>query len=257
LRALLTTPEGVSGALREAGDPDGHTLEGFIVSDARGAAPARLEIYANAWFQRILGALKDDFGALAAALGDAGTNDLALAYLIAHPPQHASLRHVGDRLADYLTSDPRADFFRQRWPWCGDLARFESALLDAFDAEDAPVLTRAQLAALAPEQWASLVLRVQPCARVLRLAWNVAPMTETHEAPPAPEPSSVLVWRRDESVRWRALEPFEAELFERARAGARFEDLCDAVALRVGEDSAAAEAASTLGRWVDAGLLVA
>jgi hypothetical protein len=257
LRALLTTPEGVAGALREAGDPDGRSLEGFVVSDARGAAAVRLEIYANAWFQRILGALEQDFGALAAALGEAGINDLALAYLIAHPPRHASLRHVGDRLADYLASDPRADFFRQRWPWCGDLARFESALLDAFDAEDAPVLTRAQLAALPPEQWASLVLRVQPCVRVLSLQWDVTPMTETQEAPRAPAPSRVLVWRRDEAVRWRALEPFEAELFERARAGARFEDLCDAVAERAGEDAAAAEAASTLGRWVDAGLLVA
>ena len=260
LRRLLTTPGGVGVALREAGDPEARSLEDFIASDARGAALPRLEIYANAWFQRILGALKQDYGALAAGLGDAGMNDLALAYLIAHPPRHASLRYVGDRLADYLADDARADFFRRRWPWCADLARFETALLDAFDAADAPVLARAQLARLLPEQWPALVLRVQPCARLLRLAWNVGPMTEKARAAPAPqapEPSSFLVWRRDETVRWRALEPLEAELFAAAQAGACFEDVCAAAARAIGDDAAPAEAAGMLGRWVDAELLVA
>ena len=62
--------------------------------------------------------LKADFGALAAQAGDAGINDVVLAYLIACPPSHASLRHAGDRLAAYLADDPRAEPFRSRWPWC-------------------------------------------------------------------------------------------------------------------------------------------
>ena len=263
LRALLTTPEGVAGALREAGDPEGRTLAGFVVSDARGSAPQRLEIYANAWFQRILGALKDDFGALATQLGDAGTNDLALAYLIAHPPRHASLRYVGAQLADYLARDARAEFFRRHWPWCADLARFETALLDAFDAADAPVLARAELAALPPERWPTLRLRLQPSARLLNLDWDVAPMREAHEqdhslpAPQAPGANVQLVWRRDETVRWRALEALEAELLRAAQAGYGFEELCRRAARELGEEAAPAEAAALLGRWVDAGVLAA
>jgi hypothetical protein len=263
LRALWTTPGGVAEALREAGDPEGRSLEGFVRSDARAPARDRLEVYANAWFQRLLGALKGDFGALAAQAGDAGINDVVLAYLIAEPPRHASLRHAGDRLAGYLADDPRAAPFRRRWPWCADLARFELALLDAFDAADAPVLARAALAALPPEDWPALVLRVQPCVQVLELAWPVAPLREGFErgvaAPPPAAPVSnwQLVWRRDEVVRWRESSPVEAELIARARAGECFEEICAAASRALGDDAAPAHAAALLARWVDAGMLAA
>ena len=39
---LLTAPEGVAAALREAGDPDGRSLAGWLVSDARADAAAHL-----------------------------------------------------------------------------------------------------------------------------------------------------------------------------------------------------------------------
>jgi hypothetical protein len=261
---LLTAPEGVGAALRESGDAEGRSLGGFIVSDARLAATARLEVYANAYFARLFGVLKDDFGALAAALGEAGMNDAVTAYLLACPPRHASIRHAGDRLAEFLAGHPAALPFRRRWPFCADLARLETALGDAFDAADAPRLSREALAALSPEEWPALVLRLQPCVRVLRLAWPVLPLREAFErdaalpAPPgSPVANAVLVWRRDERVRWRELEPLEAELLEATRVGASFESHCAAAAREHGEAAAPAQAAALLAGWVEGGLLVA
>jgi hypothetical protein len=263
LRKLLAAPEGVAAALREAGDPTAASLAGFVVSDAILAALPRLEVYANAYFLRILDALKDDFGALAAALGPEGIHDVVTAYLLAHPPRHPSLRHAGNRLSAFLADDPRAAPFRRRWPWCADLARLETALQDAFDAPDAPALGRERLATLAPDAWPALRLRVQPCVRVLRLAWPVAALytaweSDASQTPPAaPEANCVLVWRRDESVRWRALESLEAELLESTQAGARFEALCEIAATARGEAAAPALVAGLLGRWVETGLLAA
>ncbi len=263
LRELLTAPEGVAAALREAGDLTGASLEGFVVSDATQAALPRLEIYANAYFQRILDALKGDFGALAAALGEAGIHDVVTAYLLAHPPRHASLRYAGDRLAAFLQDDPRAAPFRRRWPWCADLARLETALCDAFDAPDAPLLLRERLSALPPEEWPALRLRFQPCVRLLRLAWPVAALysawqSDAPQAPPAAsEANAVLVWRRIESVRWRALEALESDLLENAQGGARFEALCEIAARAQGEVAAPALVAGLLGHWLDTGLLAA
>jgi len=263
LRELLASPEGVGAALREAGDPSAASLSGFVVSDAILAALPRLEVYANAYFLRILDVLKDDFGALAAALGEAGIHDVVTGYLLAHPPRHPSLRHVGDRLAAYLEGDPRAEPFRRRWPWCADLARLETALQDAFDAPDAAALRREALAALPQDVWPTLRLGFQPCVRVLHLGWPVAALYAAWESdapiepPAARESVAVLVWRRDESVRWRALEPLEAELLERARTGTRFAALCEIAAAARGEAGAPALVAALLGHWVETGLLAA
>ncbi|HEX5066802.1 MAG TPA: putative DNA-binding domain-containing protein, partial [Myxococcota bacterium] len=186
LRALFTAPEGVAAALREAGDPDGRSLADFVVGDARAGAVARLEVYANAYFARLLEVLTEDFGALAAGIGADGMNDVATAYLGACPPRRPSIRHAGDRLAAFLAEHPAALPFRRRWPWCADLARLETAILDAFDAEDAPLLAREALAATPPDDWAALRLRLAPCVRVLRLAWPVVEMREAHEREEAP-----------------------------------------------------------------------
>jgi len=262
LRALFTAPEGVAAALREAGDPDGRSLDGFVVSDARQGAVTRLEIYANAYFARLLEVLTEDFGALAASTGADGMNDVVTAYLLACPPRRPSIRHAGERLSAFLAEHPAALPFRQRWPWCADLARLETSLGDAFDAGDAPLLTREALASLPPAEWPSLVLRVQPCVRVLRLAWPVLPLREAYErdappaAPPAaPSDSAALVWRRDEQVRFRALEALEASLLEAASRGEDFGSLCALAAQSLGDAEAPTYAAERLAGWIDVGLL--
>lgn len=262
LRALFTAPEGVAAALREAGDPDARSLEGFVVSDSALGARARLDVYANAYFARLLEVLTDDFGALAASLGAGGMNDVVTAYLLACPPRHPSIRHAGDRLADFLAAHPAALPFRRRWPWCADLARLEWAIGEAFDAADAPLLARDALASLPPASWSTLVLRVQPCVRVLRLAWPVLAMRAAYERdealpppPAAPEANAALVWRRDEQARFRACEPLEAALLEAASRGADFGSLCTLAADALGDAAAPAYAAARLGAWVDAGLL--
>lgn len=261
--ALLTAPDGVGAALREAGDAQGASLAGFVAGDARLDATSRLEVYANAYFARILDVLTQDFGALAAALGREGMNDVATAYLLAHPSRHFSIRHVGARLAAYLADDPRAAPLRVRWPWCADLARLETALGDAFDAADVPLLSREALAALPPDAWPDLRLHFAPCVRLLRLAWPVRTLREAFErdaTPPplvTPAPETLLVWRRDESVRWRAILPLEAELLEAALAGAPFEALCATAAGALGEAAAPGYAAESLARWVHDALLAA
>ncbi|HVN40631.1 MAG TPA: DNA-binding domain-containing protein [Myxococcota bacterium] len=264
LRHLLTSPEGVAAALREAGAPDDRSLAGFVVSDGRLDAASRLEVYANAYFARLHAVLCDDFGALAAALGDEWMNDVVAAYLLACPPRRPSIRHAGERLADFLAAHPAALPFRRRFPWCADLARLEHALCDAFDAADARPRTRESLAALLPDAWPALRLPLAPCARVLRLEWNVVPLREAYErdetpaAPPAaPQANAALVWRRDELVRFRALDPLEAALLERAAAGESFEALCAAAAREVGDAEAPARAAQLLAGWIDAGLIAA
>lgn len=261
-RRLVTAPEGVASALAEAGDATGASLEEWLVSDALLPATQRLEVYANAYFFRIRDALAEDYVALAAGLGEEGFHDLVTAYLCAHPPQRPSLRHAGERLADYLAHSPGAAPFRRRWPWAADLARLEWARADAFDAADAPVLDRTALAALPPERWSALRLYFDASVQLLRLDWPVQRAREaTQRGAPfpsidTPSPTVICVWRRRERVHDRALEPLEASLLDSARQGADFETLCGVAAASLGETEAPAYAAGCLERWLRDELLV-
>lgn len=264
LARLLAAPSGVRAALAERGDPEGASLRDLVRGDARLGAAERLEVYANAYFHRIHDALLDDHGALAAALGPEGFHDLVTAYLMVHPPEQPSLRDAGARLPRFLEGDPAAEPFRRRWRFAPDLARLEKALLDAFDAPDAAPLARAELERLPPEAWEALPLRLHPSARLVPVRHPVAAVRAAFEeagaeavrAPEAPEPGTLLVWRRAERVRFRALEEEEARLLGRLREGERFGALCEHLAAEAGAEDAPALAAAHLAAWIDAELLV-
>ncbi len=53
-----------------------------------------------------------------------------------------------------------------------ELARWEWAMTEVFDAADADALGVGDLAQIAPEEWADLRFALHPSARRLALAWN-------------------------------------------------------------------------------------
>lgn len=260
LRALVAAPDGVAAALASA-DPDERRANEALLRDARGVTGAvRLEVYANAYFGRIRDVLAESYPALRASLGAELFHDLVTAYLIWHPPRHASIRRVGDALPGFLAGDAGGDPFRRRAPFAANLAELESARLDAFDAADAPVVGRAALARIPPARWAELRLRFAPSLRLLRLAWPVERLwaaTERGEPAPViePAPHAVLVWRRDERVLHRAADPLEAECLVAALAGEAFGGLCERIAGPQGDEAAPSVAAGLLAGWLDAGLV--
>jgi hypothetical protein len=265
---LISEPEGIQGALAAEEDALGRGLSGLLRSD-RGLAPEdRLSVYANAYFVRIQECLRSDFGALARALGPAAFHDLVKTYLMAHPPSHPSLRYAGKDLARFLETEPFAAIFARRCAYCADLARLEWALSNAFDAKDAPVLSREDLAGVAPEAWAGLRLKPSPSLALLSLGFPVQTVRErfdhesedeTWDAPPALEPAQTYlrVWRREEHVYYRAIPALEAELLGSLERGLDFGTVCERVAQEVGEAAAAAHAAGFLEAWISAGLLSA
>jgi len=258
---LITAPEGVAPVLAEDGDPRGRNLEVWLTGDRALGAVRRLDVYANAYFLRIHDCLKQDYGALSAALGAEAFHDLATAYLLAHPPRHPSLRFAGVALANFLAADPAAAPFRRRWPWAADLARLEWALVDAFDAADEPSLQREDLARLPVDRWPALRLRFHPSLRLLRLSWPVQVLRGAWERgeplPPVEAAAATVgVWRCGERVVFRTVPPLEATLLASACAGVGFGALCERAAEDLGEDAAPGYAAERVAQWVADELLV-
>ena len=247
LRELITAP---SSEQRE------RVAAELLRGDAQRTAGVRLEVYAHAWLHRIHGALADDYGALARVLGAAAFRELVIVYLRAHPPHRPSLRDAGADLPGFLAGSPAAAALRERHPFAPDLARLEWALLEAFDAADAAPLPREALAAVPPERWADLRFVFQPSLQLLSLDFPVDRLRRAHDqeeaglpAVSAPLPTRVCVWRSEERVFHRALEPIEAEGLARALAGASFGRLCEGIAARLSEAEAPLRAANMLARW--------
>jgi len=256
LRKLITAPDGADAALRE------REAAKLLRGDPERPAAVRLAVYAHAWFHRIHGALADDFGALARVLGQETFRELVLAYLRAHPPHRPSLRDAGAKLPEFLAGSKDAAALRDRFVFAPDLARLEWALLEAFDSADAPPLPREALAAIPPERWAGLCLRFQPSLRLLALDFPVDRLRRAHDSDQAEIPAALAplstrmcVWRSEERVFHRALEPIEAEALARALAGAPFGRLCEGIAARLSETEAPLRAAEMLARWQEDGWL--
>lgn len=227
----------------------------------RASGDPLLRIYQHAYRARLVAALRDNFGVLPRAMGDEAFDELALAYLQAHPSRHPSIRWFGDRLPAFMAE--RDDLVPH--PAFVDLARMEWALRNAFDAADAPALSAAGLATRAPEQWPGWVLRFQPSAQLLALRWRVEPawralQSAADDGLPEPEPGehTLLVWRPQLETRWRSVtNDIEAVLLPAAMQGQDFSALCERAAQQVGDEQAAAAVVGVLQQWLGEGLLAA
>jgi hypothetical protein len=269
LSSWIRAPEGVARALAEddARAPDSEPgaalrrLEGLIRSDAALAAAGRLDIYANAYFHRIHGVLRDDYPALEGALGADLFRDLVTSYLLVLPSRHPSLRYMGDRLPGFMASHEAAAGIRDRAPWAADLAAFEWARVDVFDAEDAPLLTREALAARAPETFGTLWLCLGPWVRLEHFEhpvdgfWRLGCEGEQPASNAWADPVGMLVWRQHEKVVHRRVDPLEEEALTLTKSGSDFANLCEWLATRVDEADAPAQAAGWLEQWLADGLL--
>lgn len=265
----IRAPEGVAAALAEedaASDRDSQgaamrRLENLIRSDTTLNATGRLEIYANAYFHRILGVLEGDYPALRQALGAAPFNDLVTSYLLVEPSRHASLRYAGSRLANFISSHAAAAGIRERTAWAADLAILEWARIDVFDMADGAVLARESLASLTPEKFGSLFLRLGAWAQLRSFGypvdriWTSANRGEEMASEAPAVTTHAVIWRKNEAVLHRRIEGHEEAALALVGRGIRFDELCEWAGTKVGDAEAPALAAGWLERWLADGLL--
>ena len=253
--AYLVTRLGRGDADRPSDESDWRAaLRERFRSDRGISAADRLSIYEHAYFARIHAVLKEDHGALHAAVGDDAFHDLVKLYLMAHPSRSFSLRFVGDRFPEFLAG-PVADVIRSRWPFLVDLASLERALIDVFDAPDDEVLERPSLASVSPERWPELQLELVAAHRLLRLEWPVHTLHESHLADQpitdlVESPTVILVHRRRERVGYRAIEAFEEQVLGQVRDGANFATLCGFASDLVGDAAGPRRILELLERWM-------
>ena len=231
---------------------------GEILDSPREKREVLFGVYRHAYGSRLVEAIGNDHELLHAYLGDEMFGEMGYAYVAANPSRHPNLRWFSQGLPDFLGSAaPYCDY-----PILSDLAAFEKALNDVFDAREAPALAVADMAAFAPELWNDLKFTAHPSAIRLDLATNAFAVwlaLRDDETPPdavtLEPPCRLLVWRQDVVPLFRELSAEEAMMWDEAASGIPFGVLCAMLATYDDPDGAAARGAGYLHSWVTAGLL--
>ncbi len=262
LYRLIAAPEGVAAGIAAERERLSPELDDLLAGDDRLTAVERLEIYANAYFYRILDCLKDDFPATLAIVGADNFHNLITGYLIAHPPTQPSIDRVGEHLAEFLRDHP----MREKWPFLADLALLEGTLLAVFRAANAEVLTAEAIRSVPAGKWPALKMRTHPAVAMLDCEWRVDELLRDFEnsagtgrrahLAAAREKTNVLVWRQNLHASYRRLENVERTPLALANKEVTFATICDAIAAASDDRDPLALINELLTRWLGEGLLV-
>ncbi|MBV8054445.1 MAG: putative DNA-binding domain-containing protein [Deltaproteobacteria bacterium] len=265
LYRLITTPAGVEEAAGHERALQAHGLETVIAGNEGLSADDRLGIYANAYFYRLLDVFKEDFPCTYTVLGDVNFHNLITGYLIEYPPSEPSLLYAGRCLPHYLkTISGPARAAAAHVPFLADLARLERACIEVFHGADAEALEHMSLRSLAPESWPMLRLRLHPAAQIFDIEWRIDVLMDAIKEgrqwePPKRASATILVWRKQWLVHYRALEAGERAALKTAASSADFASICAALASELEAAAGVTELAAITNRmltgWLHDGIL--
>jgi hypothetical protein len=236
-------------------------LETVINRSRNLTAEERLEIYVDAYHERLLECLAEEFAATRGALGDDLFHAVAFGYLESYPSRSYTLHALGANFARYLEETrlhERACPADSPPDWGEiviELAQFERLERDVFDGpgtEREGVLDEQGLSKIVSADWGTLRFVPAPSLRLGQFGhpvhdWARAFRRSGQTLPFESRPVRLAISRRDYVVEVAELQPAEAQLLGALAAGHPLSQALDTLI----ESSAVHDPAleSELGRW--------
>lgn len=137
----------------------------------------RLEIYAEAYFTRVLESMKSDFQITHRVLGEISFQKLVSDYLKKHPSQTTNIGELGRYFPDYIAS---YDDLKEV-PFLEALAKMEWLMIEAFYANDTGFLNRSIIGALTDEDWAVAKFILAPSIFLVESIWPLDQFWKYHD----------------------------------------------------------------------------
>ena len=238
-------------------------LDAAQLEASQGIAPnLGLQIYTHAYAARLREALHSDHAALAWYLGDERWLRACNDYIARHPSQHRSLRHFGNQLPEFLRHHPS----HGAHPRIAELAAFERALLDSFDAADAPTADWQALLAMPEAAWPTLCPRFHPSLVRQSTRTNAVQVwMAAQSGQPVPKNRRIVGVRRTHWAIWRdidlithfrSLSEPEVAALDHFRASGDFAACCELLMQWLPADDVPAQALAFLRQWCSDGWIV-
>jgi hypothetical protein len=277
MQSVLMHPGGVvegmkSPQSRQHLDIAQDDLESVILPSRALESSARLEIYVDAYFERLLECLREEFTATRYAVGDELFDALAFGYLQHYPSRSYTLNTLGERFPKFLAETRLHEHetpsgAAENWPdLVIELATFERVLRDVFDglgSEGRAVLNFEKLSEISAEKWGELRLQVAPCLRLHRFdhpvhAYWSAFKNGQRPDPPALKTTCLAISRRNFVVERQELTHIEFELLSRIARGETVAEALAGTTALPGVDWKALERGvpAWFGQWTVAGFFL-
>lgn len=227
----------------------------LVAADRIAESKPRLVTYIDAYRLRLLEVLGNDYPVLKAAIGDDAFEKMGHGYIDAWPSTTPSVRWFGRHLSQHLRASGQP-LVRV------ELAAFEWAQGEVFDAADADTAMLEELAVLPGEAWPGLRLQLHPSVRRLRLETDAPVLLRAHADGSSlsiddvvHQPANWLLWRRGFDIHWRAVDVDEAAALDALAAGATFAGICETLLDWTAPQTVAMRAASLLKSWISEELI--
>lgn len=217
----------------------------------------RLSIYRNAYVLRLIESLTTNYPCLYAYLGTEAFNQLAQAYITAHPSAYRSIRWFGDVFAEFIKK------YYSNNPHLAELADFEWKMTLAFDAADATVVRIEDMAQVPAEAWANLRFTLHSSVQRINYCWNAISLWQAlahDEALPELQQNSAstawVLWRSPTYlIQFHSLVPEEAWALDALLQGVSFAELCEGLCQWLTPEEVGMGAASYLKGWIQRGMV--
>jgi hypothetical protein len=271
LQSVITNPSGVldgiaSDAARSHIDVVPAEVESVIERSSQQTSVERLQIYAGAYYARLLECLRAEYPIMAQAMGDELFDEFAVEYLQRHPPHSYTLNALGAKFAQFLAETrPTSTTEDNSWlDFLVDLAKLEWCFSEVFDgpgAENQRVLGPDQVQAISAESWPETRLTPVPSLRILKLDFPVqiyyrAIRDGAEALPPEREPTWLAISRRNFVVRHYVLTFPEAEILAAILAGDTIGDAIGHCAMPTDLDAFAADLQRWFREWTAEGFFL-
>ncbi len=217
----------------------------------------RISLYADGYVARLVEALSANYPQLKQFVGDKNFSLIARKFIKQFPSNNYLIRRFGDSLALFLITDPR---YAKR-PILAELARFEWASGDTFDAKNAPIFNVEDLRNIPPQKWGELKFYFHPTVKLDYFSYNIIQVwdalldSKIKRASKLKTVQAVLFWRHKLDMLYRPLSSIESYALASALNGETFAVLCEGLCQWIPEDKVGIKAASILMQWLSDGII--
>lgn len=229
----------------------------LVKSHPRLTAEQQLAIYSDGYIWRLLGAIRADYPALLAFIGDAEFEKLAREYIRQTPSTYYNLDFYPHAFADFVVAHRQAVFV------C-DVARIEQAIARVFMMEESAPLLPTALQGITLESLSELVLQPRIASQLIKFLYPVSEWLDRQRADgttdvPQEKTSYVYVYRHNNEVQRVILQEAAYYVLHEIMGGRRVGDALDAVVASHPEivEEIAAGLQNWLSHWISCGFFAA